>query len=159
MPHLQRPSPDPVTGVAIPSAAGTYALVLHLAAPALLNVSRLGAHTLAPGTYVYVGSAHGPGGLRARVGRHLRGTGPQHWHIDTLRSHATIRAVIYTVTEKGLECSWTQALMALPGAHVPIHSFGSSDCRAGCAAHLIMLPPGVNLQRMQEILSETSAET
>lgn len=51
-------------------------IVLHLASRTL----RIGA-----GTYVYVGSACGPGGLAARLSRHLCGRRRRlHWHIDKL---------------------------------------------------------------------------
>ncbi len=51
---------------------GAYLLLIDLAAPLALAIPRLGVATLAPGRYVYGGSAYGPGGLRARIGRHLR---------------------------------------------------------------------------------------
>jgi len=50
---------------------GTYALVLRLARATTIHVGALGAVDFAPGWYVYVGSALGPGGLAARVNRHL----------------------------------------------------------------------------------------
>jgi len=40
---------------------------------------------LLPGYYIYIGSAFGPGGVRARMLRHLRADKPKHWHIDYLR--------------------------------------------------------------------------
>ncbi len=42
---------------------------------------------LKPGFYIYVGSACGPGGLRARISRHLCGKRKRlHWHIDRILS-------------------------------------------------------------------------
>ena len=38
-----------------------------------------------------------------------------------------------------------QALAALPNACVPIPHFGASDCRMGCPAHLIAVPPHLSL--------------
>ena len=55
----------------LPAAPGAYVLLLTANAPVVLNMPRFGKLTLAAGRYAYVGSAHGPGGLRARVGRHL----------------------------------------------------------------------------------------
>ena len=52
----------------LPAAPGTYVLLLTANAPVVLNMPRFGKITLAAGQYAYVGSAHGPGGLRARVG-------------------------------------------------------------------------------------------
>ncbi len=87
----------------------------------------------------------GTGGLRARLGRHLRGEGKSHWHIDTLRRVARVQDICYlaapwiTVGQR-LECLWSQALASLPGATVPVPGFGASDCRLGCPAHLVALP-------------------
>ena len=154
MQHPQRPSSDQVTGVSIPTEAGTYVLVLHLAALAVLNMGRLGTYTLPEGDYAYIGSAHGPGGLRARVGRHVRGTGTRHWHVDALRRCATVKAVIYTASEERLECAWAQALARLPSAETPICGFGSSDCKSRCGSHLIALPRGVTAWDLRQVLSD-----
>ena len=51
----------------LPPAPGTYALVLRVSAPTTLAVGQLGDITFSPGYYVYIGSAHGPGGVKARV--------------------------------------------------------------------------------------------
>ena len=60
--------------------SGTYALLLKLPKQGQLQVGALGTFAFQAGWYVYVGSAFGPGGLAARVGRHLRGLGtPCHW--------------------------------------------------------------------------------
>ncbi len=129
----------------IPNLPGVYALQLHLAQPARLVVGMLGAFNLRPGEYVYIGSARGPGGLRARLGRHLQGNGIPHWHIDALRQVCQVRFFLCRIHSPGnespaempIECSWSQALAAYPGAFIPMRGFGSSDCRNGCAAHLI----------------------
>ena len=67
---------------------------------------RFGKLTLAAGQYAYVGSAHGPGGLRARVGRHLRAEKPLHWHIDYLTAALPVMHVVTVVVTDGarLEC-------------------------------------------------------
>jgi Uri superfamily endonuclease len=51
---------------------GTYALLLSSAADGVIRVGRLGDLRLQPGFYVYVGSALGPGGVRARLAHHMR---------------------------------------------------------------------------------------
>ncbi len=119
------------------AAPGTYALLIHIAAPLSVLVGRLGTVALAAGWYVYVGSAHGPGGLRARVGRHLRPTRVRHWHIDALTGAAPVTAVWAVVSPQRLECVWAATLRALPGARLPVAGFGASDC--ACPAHLIQL--------------------
>ena len=45
-------------------------LVLQSMHEQSILVGRLGTLDVHPGTYVYVGSAFGPGGLRARTNRH-----------------------------------------------------------------------------------------
>ena len=54
------------------SRLGTYALLLSSATDAVIPVGRLGDLRLQPGFYVYVGSALGPGGVRARLAHHMR---------------------------------------------------------------------------------------
>ncbi len=68
----------------LPEAPGAYVLLIGLARPLELPIARLSRPTLAPGNYVYCGSARGPGGLAARVGRHLRQDKRPHWHVDHL---------------------------------------------------------------------------
>lgn len=108
--------------------------------------------TLLPGRYVYVGSAHGPGGLRARLGRHLRGDGRPHWHIDVLRAAARVEGYAYWTRDGVTECALAQALASLPGASIPLPHFGASDCRTGCPAHLVALPDRRPLAEMWDYL-------
>jgi len=61
-----------------------------------------------------------------------------------------IRGVFYRVTEEPLECHWSQALAKAPGAEIPRAGFGASDCRSGCAAHLVLFAAGLG---QEEILS------
>ena len=140
----------------LPIAAGTYALALRLARPADLTVAGR-AVRLAPGVYVYVGSAHGPGGLRARLGRHLRGEGRARWHIDALRAVAEVAGWHAVVSPLHLECAWAQALALLPGAAIPVPGFGATDCRAACPAHLVMLPADVDLEGVRATLDRQAA--
>jgi Uri superfamily endonuclease len=69
---------------------GTYALLLRARVEQAIEVGALGTLSVRPGTYVYVGSAFGPGGLSARVRRHADGTGTLHWHVDYLRAVTTL---------------------------------------------------------------------
>ncbi len=122
----------------LPVSAGTYALWFWLTAPLTLSVGRLGQVRLGPGLAVYVGSARGPGGLRARVGRHLRGDGRPHWHIDTLTTQVPVTAVWYTQAVQRLECVWVAQLLTVCDATIPGAGFGASDC--SCPAHLLAVP-------------------
>ncbi len=121
----------------LPAVPGTYMLLLNLAQPVIAQVGRLGTVQLAAGWYAYVGSARGPGGLRARLRRHLRADKPLHWHIDALTAVAPVVAIWLDVSPERLECTWARRVAALPGVTVPLDGFGSSDC--ACEAHLFAL--------------------
>lgn len=127
----------------LPVQPGIYSLILQLAESKSLIVGKLGRFDCPPGIYVYLGSARGSGGLRGRLGRHLRGDGKRHWHIDYLVSVSVVKGIGTIGLGSGAtgcsptECSWSQATLALPGATIPIPKFGASDCRSGCPAHLI----------------------
>ena len=118
---------------------GAYILEMQVTAPLSLCPGRLGELTVSPGRYLYVGSAYGPGGLAARVARHLRRHGRRlHWHIDHLTAAVGVSAV-WTVPG-GSECQLFSQLSAAPSARVPFPGFGSSDCRQ-CRAHLLAVGP------------------
>ena len=91
--------------------------------------------TARPGWYIYIGSAFGPGGVRARVHRHRRRAKRTHWHIDHLRKITTLVEVWYTHDPTPREHDWARALAASPGATIPLPGFGASGCR--CATHLL----------------------
>jgi len=117
---------------------GTYVLILHLSRRALISIGKLGVVEFPAGWYAYAGSARGPGGLAARIGRHRRESKTQHWHVDYLRSRADLVSVWYAVGSDRRECRWAEALSQLDGAWVPASGFGASDCR--CTTHLLGFP-------------------
>ncbi len=122
----------------VSAARGAYALWLRLDAPlAVWAGKREG--LLPAGDYLYCGSANGPGGLRARLARHMRKNKRAHWHVDQVALASDILGAF--VLEGGDECALNGALAALP---VPLQGFGSSDCRR-CAAHLRFWPEGAAL--------------
>lgn len=120
---------------------GAYALMFALEKPLEAQVGRLGPILLPEGYAVYVGSALGPGGLRARIERHFRPTKRVHWHIDAITTLIRPQAWYCDTSGRRLECQWVQTLAGLPGAGIPLAGFGSSDCRSGCPAHFIHFPP------------------
>jgi Uri superfamily endonuclease len=124
-----------MTIVDLPRSPGTYVLWVRLDRPLSLDVGRLGAIDLAASLYAYVGSAHGAGGLQARVNRHLRADKPAHWHIDRLTALAPVVEVWWIASADKLECRWAHSLLSWGSVTVP--RFGSSDC--ACPAHLIAL--------------------
>jgi Uri superfamily endonuclease len=126
------PSPAPPSFVATaadaPSSPGAYVLWVTLSAPLDLSVPRRA--TLAPGRYLYCGSAKGPGGLRARLARHMRHGKAVRWHIDRLTEAGEVPGG--WVFPDGDECALAASLPHLP---VPVPGFGSSDCKH-CRSHL-----------------------
>ena len=115
-----------------------YALYFDIRAPVVLRMPRFENPYLDPGTYVYAGSAYGPGGIRARVTRHLREDKAPHWNVDHLS--AQVRCSRVETYPKGRECDLIADLLA-NGADIPIPGFGNSDCRA-CVSHLVRLAGG-----------------
>lgn len=122
----------------LPTLPGTYALVLHLADDAFIEVGKLGRALFRSGFYVYVGSALGPGGLAGRLRRHARPTHTpewrDRWHIDYLRHYAKVVEVWAVPGEQRREHGWASICGQLPGMTAAMAGFGSSDC--GCPTHL-----------------------
>jgi Uri superfamily endonuclease len=118
--------------------AGSYVLVLQLTQDARLRIGRLGLFTFEAGFYCYCGSAMGPGGLEARLARHLRQRKKPHWHVDHLLQHAVVVEIWRVPSKERLECLCAQALLGVDGASLPIPGFGSSDCT--CRTHLLHFP-------------------
>jgi Uri superfamily endonuclease len=114
---------------------GSYVLIIGLSRDTPISVGRLGLFTFVEGFYCYSGSARGPGGLERRLARHLRQRKKPHWHIDYLLQHAAVVEIWKASSLERLECLSVQALLDLPGAHLPVPGFGSSDCT--CGAHLV----------------------
>jgi Uri superfamily endonuclease len=116
------------------SEPGTYALLLSSATDGVIQVGRRGGMQVRPGFYVYVGSALGPGGVRARLAHHLRCAQRPHWHIDYLRRSTTVEEIWCCYDRSPREHVWAACMAALRGASVPMAGFGSSDC--DCETHL-----------------------
>lgn len=123
----------------LPPVPGAYVLLIALDRDLTVRLPGKPETVLAPGRYLYCGSARGPGGLRARVGRHFRRAKTERWHIDRLTGAGRMLGA-WTVPG-GHECALVAALSGLP---VPLPGFGSSDCRH-CASHLLGWPDGAPL--------------
>lgn len=137
------------SGSALDSCGGLYALVCLLPRPARVSVGRLGEVSFPAGWYVYVGSARGPGGLAARVGRHLRAEKRAHWHVDHLLARAQVREAWGCPGATSSECAWARALAHLPRARRWPQGFGASDCR--CLGHLVAFPEPPPAQAFQAL--------
>jgi len=129
----QRYSPMAQNRSMFPSAPGTYILVLRSYTARAITIGRLGKLRLRSGFYLYIGSAFGPGGLRARIQHHLRRARCPHWHIDYLRRYTQLEAVWYWSGSRR-EHEAVTVVGGLPGATVALPGFGSSDCE--CDTHL-----------------------
>ncbi len=115
------------------SEPGTYALILKNNSTITAQIGRYGKMNFRPGYYLYVGSAFGPGGVKARVCRHFRRIKRKHWHIDYLREFMEPLCVWHTHDTKRLEHQWANLLGDTAGVF-PVPGFGCSDCK--CASHL-----------------------
>jgi Uri superfamily endonuclease len=123
-----------------PSVPGAYALLIHVEAPVDF-ARRATGPALLSGWFVYAGSAYGSGGLRARLGRHVRAEKTLRWHVDALTNGAA--HVCALAMPGGSECGIVARLTG-SGAFVPaLPGFGSSDCPR-CTAHLLR-PTGAAL--------------
>jgi Uri superfamily endonuclease len=133
----------------LPKTAGAYVLVIELEADLTLQNKRFAGITLAKGTYLYCGSANGPGGIAARVKRHCKQDKKPHWHVDELTSDRAGKVVSMLVVPGGNECELRAALHE-PASQVPVPGFGSSDCRE-CASHLISVSVGDHLTVLKNL--------
>ena len=124
---------------------GTYVLFLELAAAERIEVGALGSFEFTAGTYAYVGSAFGPGGL-SRVDRHRELAAGErdvrHWHVDYLagRPETTLRAVLL-FPRADAQCAIARTLRGdyrRAPDDGPVSGFGSSDCP--CDSHLARVP-------------------
>jgi Uri superfamily endonuclease len=113
---------------------GSYALLMFNSRRSSIQVGALGEVEFKRGYYVYIGSAFGPGGVDARVRRHLRCDKKLHWHIDYLTRLAPVIQINYRKESVRREHEWALALCAQSQFQIPVPGFGSSDCN--CVSHL-----------------------
>ncbi len=121
---------------------------LYLYRAGHIRVGSLGVVAFEPGHYAYVGSAFGPGGIRARLGRHFRRDKKTRWHIDYLSSVSQVQGAWVSYGSQRLEHHWAGVLQGLPGAWLPVARFGSSDCH--CETHLTGFAKPLSLKVFME---------
>ncbi len=116
---------------------GVYTLLIEISCDVEVAVGVLGLMKFERGFYVYVGSALGPGGVEARVARHLREEKRLKWHVDYLLAaeEVSVRAVVFSEAGRGDECRVVHVLKER-GLRV-VDGFGACDCRMGCGGHLL----------------------
>ncbi len=144
--------------VDLPEAKGTYVLIAYLPRMKRLEIGRLGAYDLIPGFYAYVGSAFGPGGLRARLHHHLESVAEPHWHIDYLLAHAEPVEVWYALSDRKLERALAGVLERASGFRMPIPCFGSSDYHRSRSSHLFYCKRLPSFQRFQQEVNQAIGE-
>lgn len=115
---------------------GAYALALELSEPVALTTAKFTGCTVEPGWYIYLGSARGSGGLRARLQRHFLKAKKMHWHIDRLTVAAAKSEAV--AVYGGNECDLLATLLGRPEFELAVPGFGSTDCRR-CPSHLLRL--------------------
>lgn len=86
----------------IPGEKGYYVLLINVDSNVHIKIGSLGLIKFKKGFYIYIGSACGPGGLRARIRRHLRRMKNPYWHIDYLlmNEHVSINAIWYFIAKE-----------------------------------------------------------
>ena len=114
--------------------SGTYALILTTSIEKSIDIGKLGTLLVKPGYYAYVGSAFGPGGLKARINHHLNHSSRPHWHLDYLNSTLRLCEIWYTYDPVRREHQWAEVHAQTKGVLMPLPGFGSTDCR--CRSHL-----------------------
>ena len=112
---------------------GTYLLIFACEQTSSITVGRLGPLKLASGYYFYVGSAFGPGGVRARVRHHHGVSTKPHWHLDYIRPSLILKEVWYSTDPVRYEHGWASLLGETLHMRVPVVGLGASDCR--CYSH------------------------
>ena len=145
-----------IKGLALCSERGTYLLLARLDQTTEIAIGRLGRVAFARGWYAYAGSALGPGGVRARVARHLSPTKRLHWHIDYLLEESELEQSWAIECTSRLECSWADAVCQMPGARRAVPGFGASDCR--CPGHLVYFPERPPDRQIRAVLQATIDE-
>jgi hypothetical protein len=89
-----------------PSLPGACATAIELADTVAVTLSSRSPIVLPAGRYLYCGSAKGPGGLKARLSRHMRRGKLVRWHVEQLTDRGLlIRSWIFP---GGDECKLVQ---------------------------------------------------
>ena len=132
LPGARMVTPATIAGAS--AAKGAYTLLVHLPHACEIEI-RGKSWPLAAGWHIYVGSAHGPGGMRARLRRHFRPNKIAHWHIDRLTMVADRLLALWLAD--GTECDIVARLAGSGWFRNVLPGFGSSDCTV-CRSHLLV---------------------
>jgi Uri superfamily endonuclease len=115
----------------LPDEKGSYCVVFEVDSFSFVTKGRKN-FSLKGGTYVYVGSAFGAGGLRKRILRHLKRKKSKHWHFDFVTTHSSFKPLeVWLLEGQKVEC---ELASLVGGVAEPVNGFGSTDC--SCPSHL-----------------------
>jgi len=122
-----------ITATDAPALPGAYVLVIALDQPLIVTAPKMRATCCRPAA-ISIAVRRGPGGLRARLSRHMRSPKSIRWHVDRLPETGRVDGAF--VFPDGNECALVARLSHLDA---PIAGFGSTDCRR-CRSHLLAWP-------------------
>ena len=130
---------------------GTYVIIMQTDKAVRARVGSIGFIDIKVGHYLYIGSAFGPGGIKARVSRHYKTFKTRHWHLDYLREYLEPVEVWFTHDKQRREHDWASLLASQPKLE-PVSNFGCSDCR--CNSHLFFQFPRPGVNQFRNIVAD-----
>ncbi len=122
---------------------GTYIILSEATTPFQCRIGKLGELKGAKGYYLYVGSAQGSGGLKARVRHHLRISSKPHWHFDYIRPYLSLKWIWFAESRIRYEHQWALALENLPASRCVLEKFGATDCNCKSHFYYFKNPPDI----------------
>ncbi|WP_455212023.1 GIY-YIG nuclease family protein [Kaarinaea lacus] len=105
-----------------------------------------------PGFYLYVGSAFGSGGLKARLAHHLKRVLKPHWHIDYLRRYTKVLEIWYTTDSVRREDDWVATMTKKSQFSIAYPGFGASDSKG--ASHLFLSTHKPDFELFRSMIEE-----
>lgn len=133
---------------------GTYLLVLESHKQQAIQIGKYGEMSLKRGIYLYIGSAFGSGGIKARVGRHLADGKSLRWHIDYLRRVSDVCAVYVSYEQRRLEDDWVERFVKSGDYTSPMSGFGASD--SSNTSHLFFTRNEPSREIVRQVLASDS---
>ena len=129
---------------------GLYLLLIRVDSNIQVRV-RGAPYNLQPGYYLYIGSGGGPGGVNARIRRHLVKKKSIHWHIDQITTNTDAHIIKAWICNNswGLYMESRVALCLEKHLDPGPPGFGSSDDRHA-KTHLFNI--GISYSGLEPIL-------
>ncbi len=124
----------------IPKTRGIYVLLIVVEEDITVRIGAFETLEIPRGIYTYLGSAKGPGGLQARLARHLSKNKRLKWHIDYILAAQPTRidTIVFAHENYRRECILTPHLEKSGFTHLK-RGLGSSDCKS-CTSHFLKCP-------------------